>query len=94
MDKDKNPKVDMHLFLYLCHLDFSVSMIFINIDFCWLIFLISSLASFLSQWEPSKLELVSDDMVDSYFSMMDDEGWEDLKLPARSNLPTYAIAKL
>nr|XP_023927358.1 3-hydroxyisobutyryl-CoA hydrolase 1-like isoform X2 [Quercus suber] len=46
------------------------------------------------KWEPSKLELVSDDMVDSYFSMMDDEGWEDLKLPARSNLPAYAIAKL
>ncbi|XP_065636666.1 3-hydroxyisobutyryl-CoA hydrolase 1 isoform X3 [Quercus suber] len=46
------------------------------------------------EWEPSKLELVSDDMVDSYFSMMDDEGWEDLKLPARSNLPAYAIAKL
>ena len=94
MDKDKNPKVDMHLFLYLCHLDFSVSMIFINIDFCWFIFLISFLASYLSQWEPSKLELVSDDMVDSYCSMMDDEGWEDLKLPARFNLPAYAIAKL
>ncbi|KAK4592446.1 hypothetical protein RGQ29_016836 [Quercus rubra] len=46
------------------------------------------------KWEPSKLELVSDDMVDSYFSMMDDEGWEDLKLPAISNLPAYAIAKL
>ncbi|XP_030961779.1 3-hydroxyisobutyryl-CoA hydrolase 1-like isoform X2 [Quercus lobata] len=46
------------------------------------------------EWEPSKLELVSDDMVDSYFAMMDDEGWEDLKLPARSNLPAYAIAKL
>ncbi|KAF3968474.1 hypothetical protein CMV_007630 [Castanea mollissima] len=46
------------------------------------------------KWEPSKLELVSDDMVDSYFSMMDDEDWEDLKLPARSNLPAYAIAKL
>ena len=94
MDKDKSPKVDMHPFLYLCHLDFSVSMIFIIINFCWFIFLISFLASFLSQWEPSKLELVSDDMVDSYFSMMDDEGWEDLKLPARSNLPAYAIAKL
>uniref|UniRef100_A0A7N2LF80 3-hydroxyisobutyryl-CoA hydrolase n=1 Tax=Quercus lobata TaxID=97700 RepID=A0A7N2LF80_QUELO len=46
------------------------------------------------KWEPSKLELVSDDMVDSYFYMMDDEGWEHLKLPARSNLPAYAIAKL
>ncbi|XP_062175217.1 3-hydroxyisobutyryl-CoA hydrolase 1-like isoform X1 [Alnus glutinosa] len=46
------------------------------------------------KWEPSKLELISDDMVDSYFSMVDDEVWEDLKLPVRSKLPTYAIAKL
>uniref|UniRef100_A0A2N9EVB4 3-hydroxyisobutyryl-CoA hydrolase n=1 Tax=Fagus sylvatica TaxID=28930 RepID=A0A2N9EVB4_FAGSY len=46
------------------------------------------------KWEPSKLELVSDSMVDSYFSVVDDEGWEDLKLPARSSLPVYAIAKL
>ena len=48
----------------------------------------------LSQWEPSKLEFVSDGMVDSYFSKVDDEGWEDLKFPARSNLHLYAIAKL
>uniref|UniRef100_A0A2N9EVV0 3-hydroxyisobutyryl-CoA hydrolase n=1 Tax=Fagus sylvatica TaxID=28930 RepID=A0A2N9EVV0_FAGSY len=46
------------------------------------------------KWEPSKLELVSDAMVATYFSMMDNEDWEDLKLPARSNLPVYAIAKL
>ncbi|CAL5340451.1 unnamed protein product [Camellia sinensis] len=46
------------------------------------------------KWEPSKLELVSDDMVDHYFSKVDDEDWEDLKLPTRSNLPVHAIAKL
>lgn len=46
------------------------------------------------KWEPSKLEFVSDRMVDSYFSKVDDEGWEDLKFPARSNLHVYAIAKL
>ncbi|KAG7945962.1 hypothetical protein I3843_14G014100 [Carya illinoinensis] len=46
------------------------------------------------KWEPSKLELVSEDMVDSYFSMLDGEDWEDLKFPARSNLPVPAIAKL
>ncbi|XP_040994865.1 3-hydroxyisobutyryl-CoA hydrolase 1-like [Juglans microcarpa x Juglans regia] len=46
------------------------------------------------KWKPSKLELVSEDMVDSYFSMLDDEDWEDLKFPARSNLPVSAIAKL
>ncbi|KAH7862831.1 hypothetical protein Vadar_010062 [Vaccinium darrowii] len=46
------------------------------------------------KWEPSKLELVSDEMVDRYFSKVDDEDWEDLKLPFRSNLPVHAIAKL
>ncbi|GMP62330.1 hypothetical protein CsSME_00024470 [Camellia sinensis var. sinensis] len=46
------------------------------------------------KWEPSKLELVSDDMVYHYFSKVDDEDWEDLKLPTRSNLPVHAIAKL
>ena len=55
-------------------------------------FILCSLS--LSQWEPSKLEFVSDRMVDSYFSKVDDEGWEDLKFPARSNLHVYAIAKL
>ncbi|PHU30869.1 3-hydroxyisobutyryl-CoA hydrolase 1 [Capsicum chinense] len=46
------------------------------------------------KWEPSRLELIRDDDVDRYFSKMDDEDWEDLKLPERSNLPPYAIAKL
>ncbi|XP_059433889.1 3-hydroxyisobutyryl-CoA hydrolase 1-like [Corylus avellana] len=46
------------------------------------------------KWEPSKLELISDDMVNSYFSMVDDKEWVDLKLPARSKLAIYAIAKL
>lgn len=44
------------------------------------------------QWEPSRLEFISEQMVDRYFSKVEDE--EDLKLPARSNLPPYAIAKL
>ncbi|KAK6143060.1 hypothetical protein DH2020_023408 [Rehmannia glutinosa] len=47
------------------------------------------------KWEPSKVESISDEMVDRYFSKIDDEDdWEDLKLPVRSNLPAYAIAKL
>ncbi|KAJ0051986.1 hypothetical protein Pint_00010 [Pistacia integerrima] len=46
------------------------------------------------KWQPSKLELVSDSMVDRYFSPVNDEEWEDLKLPARFNLPASAIAKL
>nr|GEW55401.1 3-hydroxyisobutyryl-CoA hydrolase 1-like [Tanacetum cinerariifolium] len=35
--------------------------------------------------EPSKLEFVSDSMVDRYFAALEDKDWEDLKLPARSN---------
>ena len=35
------------------------------------------------QWEPSRLELGSDDMVDRYFSRVDDKEWEDLKFPPR-----------
>ncbi|KAK1303852.1 3-hydroxyisobutyryl-CoA hydrolase 1 [Acorus calamus] len=32
------------------------------------------------KWEPSKLELITDEMVDRYFTRVDDEGWEDLNL--------------
>jgi 3-hydroxyisobutyryl-CoA hydrolase len=46
------------------------------------------------KWNPSKLEAISKEMVDRYFSKIDEEEWEDLKLPARSNLPDHAIAKL
>ncbi|XP_058225056.1 3-hydroxyisobutyryl-CoA hydrolase 1-like isoform X1 [Rhododendron vialii] len=46
------------------------------------------------KWEPSKLELVSDEMVNRYFSKVDEEHVADLKLPTRSNLPAHAIAKL
>ncbi|CAK7349253.1 unnamed protein product [Dovyalis caffra] len=46
------------------------------------------------KWEPSQWDLVSDAMVEEYFSKVDDQEWEDLKLPARFNLPGHAIAKL
>ncbi|KAL6501687.1 3-hydroxyisobutyryl-CoA hydrolase 1 [Orobanche gracilis] len=47
------------------------------------------------KWEPSKIESISDEMVDRYFSKVDDAGgWDDLKLAVSSNLPAYAIAKL
>ncbi|KAG6434514.1 hypothetical protein SASPL_106151 [Salvia splendens] len=46
------------------------------------------------KWSPSKLEAISDEMVDCYFSKLDEVGWEDLKLPVSSMLPAYAIAKL
>ncbi|KAJ6673785.1 3-HYDROXYISOBUTYRYL-COA HYDROLASE-RELATED [Salix viminalis] len=38
------------------------------------------------KWEPSKLELVTDEMVDKYFSRVDEDEMEPLQLPARSNL--------
>ncbi|GFP93898.1 3-hydroxyisobutyryl-coa hydrolase 1 [Phtheirospermum japonicum] len=46
------------------------------------------------KWVPSNLGSISDQMVDIYFSKIDDDDWEDLKLPVSSNLPAYAIAKL
>ncbi|GMH22339.1 hypothetical protein Nepgr_024182 [Nepenthes gracilis] len=46
------------------------------------------------KWEPSRLDLVNNSMVDRYFSRVDDEDWEDLQLPARSSLPSFAMAKL
>lgn len=80
IDRDRNPKVR------------SVHLIMDNPEFTYQE-LLSFLCSYF-QWEPSKLELIRDDDVDRYFSKVDDEDWEDLKLPPRSNLPQYAIAKL
>ncbi|KAK9144467.1 hypothetical protein Sjap_004370 [Stephania japonica] len=45
-------------------------------------------------WEPSSLELISDDLVDKYFSKVDDREWEELKLPVRRSLSASAMAKL
>ncbi|ESQ31068.1 hypothetical protein EUTSA_v10004415mg [Eutrema salsugineum] len=44
------------------------------------------------KWEPWRLEDMKDSMVEHYFKRV--EGCEDLKLPARKNLPASAIAKL
>lgn len=46
------------------------------------------------KWSPSTLEQVTDGVVDKYFSKIDDPVWQDLKLPPRPNLPSYALAKL
>ncbi|XP_051123686.1 3-hydroxyisobutyryl-CoA hydrolase 1-like isoform X2 [Andrographis paniculata] len=47
------------------------------------------------KWEPSKLECISSEMVDRYFSRVhDDNDWEDLKLPMSPNLPAYALSKI
>nr|XP_004307143.2 PREDICTED: 3-hydroxyisobutyryl-CoA hydrolase 1-like [Fragaria vesca subsp. vesca] len=46
----------------------------------------------IKKWEPSELELVSDQMVDRYFSKLeDDDEVKELELPARSNLPTINV---
>ncbi|MCL7031296.1 hypothetical protein MKW94_014131 [Papaver nudicaule] len=46
------------------------------------------------KWVPSQLELVSDEMVDRYFSKVDDDEWVDLVLPVRSNSSTSIMAKI
>ncbi|KAH9621535.1 hypothetical protein KSS87_005862 [Heliosperma pusillum] len=46
------------------------------------------------KWEPSRLDLVSDEMVKRYFHGVNDDGWTDLQFPIRSNLPAAAMAKL
>ncbi|KAJ9685120.1 hypothetical protein PVL29_017232 [Vitis rotundifolia] len=46
------------------------------------------------KWEPSKLELVSDEFVDQYFEKVDDDDWEYLQLPARANLAKTWESKL
>ncbi|XLR65645.1 hypothetical protein S83_016317 [Arachis hypogaea] len=38
------------------------------------------------KWDPSKLELVSEEMVDQCFRKVNDEEWEYLQLPHRSNI--------
>ncbi|KAI9087863.1 hypothetical protein K1719_030193 [Acacia pycnantha] len=41
------------------------------------------------KWDPSKLELVSEEIVDQYFRRFEsDENWECLQLPHRSNMPS------
>ncbi|XAR51164.1 3-hydroxyisobutyryl-CoA hydrolase [Bertholletia excelsa] len=37
------------------------------------------------QWNPSKLELVSDEMVGQFFNKVEDDEWVDLDLPPRSD---------
>ncbi|KAF9660602.1 hypothetical protein SADUNF_SadunfUnG0006200 [Salix dunnii] len=46
------------------------------------------------KWEPSKLELVTDEMVDRYFSRVDEDDMEPLQLPARSSLVDTMRPKL
>ncbi|KAG6496346.1 hypothetical protein ZIOFF_044207 [Zingiber officinale] len=46
-------------------------------------------------WEPSKLELVSNDMVETYLTKIPEiEGWKELQLPTRDMLEKALRAKL
>ncbi|KAJ0989960.1 hypothetical protein J5N97_008316 [Dioscorea zingiberensis] len=44
------------------------------------------------KWEPSRLELINDQMVDQYFSKVDN--WPDLELPMRRSKPILSVSKL
>ncbi|ONK72225.1 uncharacterized protein A4U43_C04F17140 [Asparagus officinalis] len=46
------------------------------------------------KWNPARLDMLDDDMVDRYFAKVDEALWEDLKLPERSNSKTPSISKL
>ncbi|WVZ14732.1 hypothetical protein V8G54_012298 [Vigna mungo] len=39
----------------------------------------------IPKWKPSIIELVSEEMVDQYFGNVNDEEWECLRFPDRSN---------
>ncbi|KAL0721932.1 hypothetical protein Bca4012_036531 [Brassica carinata] len=61
----------------------------------FLIVYLRSETVFIVEWEPRRLEQVTDNMVDQYFKRMDEEeGWKDLKLPPRINLPSSIMSKL
>jgi len=50
---------------------------------------------FFFQWEPSRLELVSKDMVDRCFTGIDDDDdWQFLQLPDRSSMAEVLKPKL
>ncbi|RWR87397.1 3-hydroxyisobutyryl-CoA hydrolase 1-like protein [Cinnamomum micranthum f. kanehirae] len=46
------------------------------------------------EWDPYKLESISEEMVDQYFNKVDEEDWEDLKLPTRGKPISQARSKL
>ncbi|XP_010557242.1 PREDICTED: 3-hydroxyisobutyryl-CoA hydrolase 1-like [Tarenaya hassleriana] len=46
------------------------------------------------KWNPSRLEDVTESMVEHYFQAVTEDGWTDLKLPPRPNLPASSTSKL
>ncbi|CAI9103370.1 OLC1v1001838C1 [Oldenlandia corymbosa var. corymbosa] len=91
IDKDKNPKVNGSV--CLCFNNFVGKPLLDYVHKMYKHHYSNSPFPFL-QWQPSKLELVDEAMVDKYFSRVQDEDWEELEFPPRSNLPAHAIAKL
>ena len=41
-----------------------------------------------NKWDPPKLELVSEEIVNQYFRKVADEDWESLQIPNRSKIPS------
>ncbi|RYR58170.1 hypothetical protein Ahy_A05g023845 [Arachis hypogaea] len=46
------------------------------------------------KWEPSKLELVSEEMVEQHFTNITDHAWEPLQLPQRFHSPIITASRL
>lgn len=46
------------------------------------------------KWEPSSLDDIDDKMVDLFFSKVDENGWEDLKIPERNVSARPHVSKL
>ncbi|KAK9144471.1 hypothetical protein Sjap_004374 [Stephania japonica] len=47
---------------------------------------------FAEQWQPSKLELVTDEIVDLFFTIIEEEDWAELQLPSKSS-PAAKLAQ-
>ncbi|KAK9120704.1 hypothetical protein Syun_018321 [Stephania yunnanensis] len=47
-----------------------------------------------SMWQPSKLELVTDEMVDQFFAKIEDDDWAELQLRGKSSPAYFGLAKL
>ncbi|KAK9144473.1 hypothetical protein Sjap_004376 [Stephania japonica] len=46
------------------------------------------------QWQPSKLEQVTNEMVDQFFAKIEDDDWEELQLRGKSSPANFGLAKL
>ncbi|KAK9144329.1 hypothetical protein Sjap_004232 [Stephania japonica] len=53
-----------------------------------------SMATFIIQWQPSKLELATNEMVYQFFTKIEDDDWEELQLRRKSSPANFGLAKL